>query len=81
METTILTERGTLTLPANIRKALGIRGKQQMIVETTDAGEILLRPASVVPIEIYSEARIAEFEQDDKALGALLEEHGVKSSG
>lgn len=77
METTFVTERGTLTLPAGIRKALGISGKQQMIVETTEGGEILLRPASVVPVELYSERRIAEFEQDDKALGKLLDKHGL----
>lgn len=77
MEITTVTERGTLTLPAAIRKSLGLRGKQQLIVETTDKGEILLRPASVVPIEIYSEDRIAEFDKDDAALGALLDKSGL----
>lgn len=77
METTFLTERGTLTLPATIRKSLGIRGKQQFIVETTDKGEILLRPALVVPTELYTDARIAEFEKDDAALGALLDKAGL----
>ena len=76
METTYLTERGTLTLPATIRKSLGIRGRQQFIVETTEGGEILLRPASLVPFEIYSEERIKEFAQDDKALGKLLDKNG-----
>lgn len=78
METTFITERGTLTLPAGIRKALGISGKQQMIVETTESGEILLRPASLIPVELYGESRIAEFERDDKALGKLLDKRGVK---
>jgi antitoxin PrlF len=77
METTFLTERGTLTLPATIRKLLGIRGKQQFIVETTDKGEILLRPALVLPVELYDEDRIAEFSKDDAALGALLDRRGV----
>lgn len=75
---TFLTERGTLTLPAAIRKSLGLTGKQQMIIEATDAGEIILRPAALVPIEIYSENRIAEFADDDAQLGALLDSHGVK---
>ena len=77
METTFLTERGTLTLPASVRKSLGISGKQQFIVETTAQGEILLRPALVVPTELYSPERIAEFEGDDKALGVLLDKAGV----
>ncbi len=73
METTFLTERGTLTLPATVRKALGISGKQQFIVEMTAQGEILLRPAMVIPTELYTEERIIEFEKDDNALGALLD--------
>lgn len=77
METTFITDRGTLTLPASIRKELGIRGKQQMIVETTDRGEIILRPAAILPIEIYSEERIEEFERDDLALGEVLRRHNV----
>jgi AbrB family looped-hinge helix DNA binding protein len=76
-ETTFLTERGTLTLPASIRKSLGLEGKQQLIVETTDNGEIVLRPAAVVPVEIYTEERIAEFTRDDKALAKLLKRHGI----
>ncbi len=76
-DTTFLTERGTVTLPASIRKSLGLSGKQQMIVEATDSGEIVLRPAAVVPIEIYSEERITEFASDDADVGALLDKHGV----
>lgn len=67
-----LTERGTLTLPAHIRKALGVTGGQQFIVYTTPDGELILRPAVTVPVEIYSEARITEFAKDDAALGKML---------
>lgn len=77
-DTTFLTERGTLTLPAAIRKSLGLSGKQQMIVEATDTGEIVLRPAAVIPLEMYTEERIAEFTGDDNKLGALLDTHGVE---
>jgi AbrB family looped-hinge helix DNA binding protein len=76
-ETTFLTERGTLTLPANIRKSLGLHGKQQLLVEITDAGEIVLRPAALVPLEMYTEERIAEFSKEDEALGKLLDERGA----
>jgi AbrB family looped-hinge helix DNA binding protein len=76
-ETTLLTERGTLTLPASVRKSLGLKGKQHLIVEATENGEIILRPAAVVPIEIYSEARIAEFTHDEAAVDALLKTHRI----
>jgi antitoxin PrlF len=76
-EITFLTERGTLTLPASVRKSLGLKGRQQLIVQTTDQGEIVLRPAAVVPVELYSEDRIAEFSEDEQALGALLSRHKI----
>jgi AbrB family looped-hinge helix DNA binding protein len=77
-DTTFLTERGTLTLPASIRRTLGLKGKQQLIIEANEAGEIVLRPAAVVPIEIYSEERIAEFSRDEAALDALLSQHKIQ---
>ena len=76
-ETTFLTERGTFTLPASIRKSLGLKGKQQFIVEMTERGEILMRPAALVPLETYSEARIAEFAADDAAVGRLLDQQRI----
>ena len=72
-ESIFLTERGALTLPASIRKELGIKGKQQFLISTTRRGEIMLRPAMTVPIEIYTDARIAEFASDDAALGKKLD--------
>jgi len=67
-----LTDRGTMTLPSSIRKELALTGGQQFIVEVTGIGELLLRPATTIPLEIYSEERIAEFNSQDGALGALL---------
>ncbi len=72
-ETAYITERGTLTLPASIRRALGVKGKQQVLIETNASGEIRVRLAAVVPIEIYTEERIAEFSEQDEALGKLLD--------
>jgi antitoxin PrlF len=77
-ETTFLTERGTLTLPASIRKTLGLRGKQQLIVETNKAGEIVLRPATVVPVELYTEERINEFARDEAELADLLKKNNIQ---
>jgi antitoxin PrlF len=61
--------RGLIALPAKMREATGIRPQDNLIAETTPEG-ILLRPAVTVPIEIYSNERIAEF---DKAEAELAE--------
>ena len=67
-----LTERGSLTLPAAFRKELGLSGKQQLIAQLNEQGEIILKPAAVFPIETYSEDRIREFTEQNDALGTLL---------
>ncbi len=63
--------RGVITIPAAIRQALGLKANDQLIVEQTSQG-VLLRPAVSVPIEFYSEERIAEFASDEDAIGHLL---------
>lgn len=68
-----ITERGNLTIPAVFRKALGLRGNDRMIIEDTKDG-LLLRPAVLVPIEMYSDERIAEFESDQEAVAERLPE-------
>jgi antitoxin PrlF len=52
--------RGTVTLPARIRKELGLREGDVLRVRLVD-GSIQLTPTAVVPIELYTEERIAEF--------------------
>jgi AbrB family looped-hinge helix DNA binding protein len=66
-----INERGVITIPAAIRHAFGLRANDEVIIEETEQG-ILLRPAVSVPIEIYTEKRIAEFASDDAAIGKLL---------
>lgn len=41
-----------------------------MLAEITEDGGILLRLAVVHPIEIYSDARIREFEEEDRMSAA-----------
>ncbi|MEI8284920.1 MAG: AbrB/MazE/SpoVT family DNA-binding domain-containing protein [bacterium] len=59
--------RGLIALPAKMREAAGMRPLDNLIAETTAEG-ILLRPAVTVPIEIYSDERIAEFDQAEAEL-------------
>lgn len=66
-----VTSRGVVTLPAKLRRALGVKPDDQLIAETTPEG-LLLRPAVTLPIELYSEKRIREFDQGEAELGKVL---------
>jgi antitoxin PrlF len=72
MKTTLtLTSRGVVTLPAKLRRALGLKADDQLIAETTPEG-LLLRPAVTLPVEIYSEKRILEFDEAEADLAKVL---------
>jgi bifunctional DNA-binding transcriptional regulator/antitoxin component of YhaV-PrlF toxin-antitoxin module len=60
-----------VTLPAKLRRALGLRADDQLIAETTPEG-LLLRPAVTLPVEIYSEKRIREFDAAEAQLAKVL---------
>ncbi len=66
-----LSSRGTLTLPAKLRQSLGLKADDQLIAETVPEG-LLLRPAVTLPIEIYTERRIAEFDTAEAELAGVL---------
>jgi bifunctional DNA-binding transcriptional regulator/antitoxin component of YhaV-PrlF toxin-antitoxin module len=66
--------RGLIALPAKMREAAGIRPQDNIIAETTPEG-ILLRPAVTLPIEIYSDERIAEFDQAEAELAEWFKKH------
>ncbi len=71
MKTTLtITGRGVITLPTQFRKALGISAADQLIAETTPEG-ILLRPAVTLPIELYSDERLREFEEAEAELATM----------
>jgi AbrB family looped-hinge helix DNA binding protein len=63
MELVKLGTKGQLTIPKSILKATGISDEAPLLIETTNEGAIILRQAGVYPIELYSEARIREFEK------------------
>lgn len=73
MQTTIsVSGRGLIALPAEMRKAAGIRPQDSLIAEATPDG-ILLRPAITLPIEIYSKERVAEFDAAEAELAAVMD--------
>ncbi|MGF1679587.1 MAG: AbrB/MazE/SpoVT family DNA-binding domain-containing protein [Candidatus Methylacidiphilales bacterium] len=72
MKVTIsVSRRGVVAIPAEMRRAVGIRPKDSLIAETTAEG-ILLRPAITLPVEIYTEERITEFDAAEAELGEVL---------
>jgi bifunctional DNA-binding transcriptional regulator/antitoxin component of YhaV-PrlF toxin-antitoxin module len=60
-----INERGTLTLPKEMRRRLGVNGQAQVVAEETDEG-ILLRAGVTFPVEVYSDNRLAEFRRNNE---------------
>ena len=59
-EPTRIGKRGTIVLPARMRKRYGFEEGTMVVAEESEYG-VLLRPAAVVPVEIYTPERKAEF--------------------
>lgn len=57
--TGIIGKRGTLVLPARVRKRLGLTEGSLVLIEEDAEGGLRLRPAAAVPVEIYSPERRA----------------------
>ena len=64
-ETLVVSSRGQITLPAALRKRLGIKSGDVMILE--DRGnEVVLKPGIVLEIQHYSDEQIAQWDAEDK---------------
>jgi AbrB family looped-hinge helix DNA binding protein len=68
-ETLIVSNRGQITLPASMRKHLGIEGGSALIIEERN-GELALKPAAVMEIETYSDEQIAAWDKADQLSAA-----------
>ena len=73
MDLVKLGKKGQVTIPKAILHAVGLKDEAPLLVETTADGAIVLRPAAVYPIEIYSESRIEEFERENAAATAITD--------
>ncbi|WP_259700948.1 AbrB/MazE/SpoVT family DNA-binding domain-containing protein [Synechococcus sp. CS-1324] len=60
-----MSSRGQITLPAGMRRHLGIAPGGVVIVEELD-GELRLKPAEVLEQEFYSDAQIEEWDRADR---------------
>jgi AbrB family looped-hinge helix DNA binding protein len=57
---TQITPRGQVTLPAEIRKVLSLKGGVALEV-AIEGGRIILQPVMTLPIRIHSESDLAMF--------------------
>ncbi len=64
-QTVIVSNRGQITLPMSLRKRLGIRDGGAVILEERD-NELVLKPAMVLEVEMYSEDQVAEWDKADR---------------
>jgi AbrB family looped-hinge helix DNA binding protein len=69
--TLTINSRGVVTLPAKLRRALGLKTDDQLIAETTAQG-LLLRPAVTLPIELYTQERLKEFAEAQAELATVV---------
>jgi len=80
MKTAItINSRGVITLPAKLRKSMGLKADDQLIAETTSEG-LLLRPAVTLPVEIYTAERVREFDAAEAELAAAFKQTRPRSS-
>ena len=60
-------QRGALTLPKEVREKLGVTRGGQLVVDMDERGQAVLRAGVVMPVEIYSAARVEEFQRMNEA--------------
>jgi len=66
MEVIKLGKKGQVSIPKSILTQLGLASESLLLVETTLEGGILLQPAGVYPVEIYSQKRLESFAEEDQ---------------
>lgn len=66
----VMSEKGQVTIPLGIRQKLHLGKGDPLSVALTDTGGIVLKPAAVFPVEMYSAERMGEFEKEDRMTSA-----------
>jgi AbrB family looped-hinge helix DNA binding protein len=69
MDTVKLGKKGQISIPKAVLERLGLATESLLLVETTPDGAILLRPAGVYPVEVFSDDRVREFHAEDEMSG------------
>ena len=61
----VVSGRGQITLPASMRRRLGIKAGGVLVVEDRE-GELVLRPAAVVELDSYTDEEVVRWEREDR---------------
>jgi antitoxin PrlF len=64
-QTLIVSNRGQLTLPASLRRRFGIKDGGAIILEERD-NELVLKPAMVLEVEMYTDAQVSAWNEADR---------------
>lgn len=64
-ETLVVSDRGQVTLPKRLRDRLAITPGSALIAEERD-GALVLRPAAVTPLRVYSDEEIRDWLREDR---------------
>lgn len=66
MSLVVLGEKGQVTVPRTVRKQLHLHGGDPLLLSVSADGSIVLRPAQVYPVEVYTDERLKEFEKENR---------------
>lgn len=69
--TTMINERGSLTLPEELRRQCGLQAPSAVELVATAEG-LLIRPSRRYPVEDYTDERVVEFDINNEV---ALREH------
>jgi AbrB family looped-hinge helix DNA binding protein len=66
MDLVKLGRKGQVSIPAALLRRLGLEGGSWLIAEAAEDGALVLHPASIHPVEIHTDERIKEFEEEGR---------------
>ena len=72
MALTQITPRGQITLPADIRKALGL-GPGAAVEVSIEGNRIVVQPVVALPVRIYSDEDLAMFDEAQRMTSEELD--------
>ena len=61
-----------MTLPKAVRKMLGISSGGGIVMLNLRENDVVLQSAMAFPVEMYTDARLADFDEADAELGKRL---------
>ena len=66
MPLVVLGEKGQVTIPRLVRKQMHLNGGDPLLLDVAPDGSIVLKPAGVYPVEIYTQERLMKFARENR---------------